>query len=436
MNVKSVEKKAVRAKITVEVPRAEMEPAINKVYLKVRKDIAMPGFRKGKAPRMVIEAAYGKHVFYEDAIEELFPEIYKDCVLTQDIKPVGRPSVSAMNIEEDGSVTLTVDTDLYPEVTLGEYKGLEVEKAEAAVAQSEVDAEIDRMAQNVARITTVERPAQDGDTAVIDFEGFKDGVAFEGGKGESYELKLGSHSFIPGFEEQVVGMSAGEEKEINVTFPEDYHASELAGAPVVFKVKVHEVKETVVPEKDDEFVKDVSEFDTMAELRADIENRILTEKQAGIDRAFENAAIAKAVENMTVEIPDSMVDEELEREMERMDYELRAQGASLQAYADMMGGSLDTIKNSLRPGALNTVKTNVMLDAVVDAEKIEVSDEECEEEYKKLAESYQMEIEKVKSILNLKDMQGDLQVRKAAKLIADSAVAVAPKAAEESKEEE
>lgn len=436
MNVKSVEKEAVRAKITVEVPRTEMEPAINKVYLKVRKDIAMPGFRKGKAPRMVIEAAYGKHVFYEDAIEELFPEIYKGCVLTQDIKPVGRPSVSAMNIEEDGSVTLTVDTDLYPEVTLGEYKGLEVEKAEAAVAQSEVDAEIDRMAQNVARITTVERPAQDGDTAVIDFEGFKDGVAFEGGKGESYELKLGSHSFIPGFEEQVVGMSAGEEKEINVTFPEDYHASELAGAPVVFKVKVHEVKETVVPEKDDEFVKDVSEFDTMAELRADIENRILTEKQAGIDRAFENAAIAKAVENMTVEIPDSMVDEELEREMERMDYELRAQGASLQAYADMMGGSLDTIKNSLRPGALNTVKTNVMLDAVVDAEKIEVSDEECEEEYKKLAESYQMEIEKVKSILNLKDMQGDLQVRKAAKLIADSAVAVAPKAAEESKEEE
>lgn len=436
MNVKSVEKEAVRAKITVEVPRAEMETAINKVYLKVRKDIAMPGFRKGKAPRMVIEAAYGKHVFYEDAIEELFPEIYKDCVLTQDIKPVGRPSVSAMNIEEDGSVTLTVDTDLYPEVTLGEYKGLEVEKAEAAVAQSEVDAEIDRMAQNVARITTVERPAQDGDTAVIDFEGFKDGVAFEGGKGESYELKLGSHSFIPGFEEQVVGMSAGEEKEINVTFPEDYHASELAGASVVFKVKVHEIKETVVPEKDDEFVKDVSEFDTMAELRADIENRILTEKQAGIDRAFENAAIAKAVENMTVEIPDSMVDEELEREMERMDYELRAQGASLQAYANMMGGSLDTIKNSLRPGALNTVKTNVMLDAVVDAEKIEVSDEECEEEYKKLAESYQMEIEKVKSILNLKDMQGDLQVRKAAKLIADSAVAVAPKAAEESKEEE
>ena len=436
MNVKSVEKEAIRAKVTVEITRAELEPALNKVYLKVRKDITMPGFRKGKAPRMVIEAAYGKHVFYEDAIEELFPEIYKNCVLTQDIKPVGRPSVSAMNIGDDDAVTMTIDTDLYPEVTLGQYKGLEVEKANAAVAQSEVDAEIDRMAQNVARISTVDRPAQEGDTAVIDFEGFKDGVAFDGGKGESYELKLGSHSFIPGFEEQVVGMTAGEEKDINVTFPENYHASELAGAPVVFKVKVHEVKETVLPEKDDEFVKDVSEFDTMAELRADIESRILSEKQAGIDRAFENAAVAKAVENMTVEIPDSMVDEELEREMERMDYELRAQGASLEAYANMMGGNMDAIKNSLRPGALNTVKTNVMLDAVVEAEKIEVSDEECEEEYKRLAESYQMDVEKVKEILDLKGMQGDLQVRKAAKLIAESAVAVAPAAKEESKDEE
>lgn len=436
MNVKSVEKEAVRAKVTVELTRAELEPTLNKVYLKVRKDITMPGFRKGKAPRMVIEAAYGKHVFYEDAIEELFPEIYKNCVLTQDIKPVGRPSVSAMNIEDDDSVTMTIDTDLYPEVTLGQYKGLEVEKAEALVAASEVDAEIDRMAQNVARITTVERPAQEGDTAVIDFEGFKDGVAFDGGKGESYELKLGSHSFIPGFEEQVVGMSAGEEKNIDVTFPEDYHASELAGAPVVFKIKVHEVKETLVPEKDDEFVKDVSEFDTMAELRADIEKRILTEKQEGIDRAFENAAIEKAVANMTVEIPDSMVEEELERQMERMDYELRAQGASLEAYAGMMGGNMDAIKNSLRPGALSAVKTNVMLDAVVDAEKIEVSDEECEEEYKKIAESYQMEVEKVKELLDLKGMRGDLQVRKAAKLIAEAAVAVAPAAKEEAKEEE
>ena len=435
MNVKNVEKEAVHAKVTVEITRAELEPSLNKVYLKVRKDITMPGFRKGKVPRMVIEAAYGKHVFFEDAVEDMFPDIYKECVLTQDMKPVGRPGVSKLDIGDDDSVTLVIETDLYPEVTLGQYKGLEVEKTDAEVSESEIDAEVERMAQNVARITTVDRAAAEGDTAVIDFEGFKDGVAFAGGKGEDYELKLGSHTFIPGFEEQVVGMSAGEEKDINVTFPENYHEKSLAGAPVVFKVKVREVKETVVPEKDDEFVKDVSEFDTMAELRADIEKRIRDEKQAGIDRAFENAAIEKAVANMTVEIPDSMVEEELERQMERMDYELRSQGASLEAYAQMMGGNMDNIKNSLRPGALSSVKTNVMLDAVVDAEKIEVTEEECEEEYAKLAESYKMDVEKVKEILDTEGMKGDLQVRKAARLIADSAVAVAPKA-EEKKDEE
>ena len=427
MNVKSVEKETTRATVVVEISKEELEPSLNKAYLKYRKNISIPGFRKGKAPRAIVEAAYGKHVFYEDAIEELFPEIYQQHVLTQDMKPVGKPSITDMQIGEDNGVTLTISTDLYPEVTLGQYKGLEVEKAEATVTTDEVEAELDRMAQNVARITTVDRAAKEGDTAVIDFEGFKDGVAFEGGKGTDYELRLGSHSFIPGFEEQVVGMAAGEEKDINVTFPENYHEKSLAGAPVVFKVKVHEVKETVLPEKDDEFVKDVSEFDTMDELRADIEKRVLEEKQNGIDRAFENAAIEKAVANTTVEIPDSMVDEELENELERMDYELRAQGASLQAYAQMMGGNMDAIKTSLRPNALNTVKTNVTLNAIVDAENLEVTDEECEEEYKKLAESYQMDVEKVKELVNIK---GDLQLRKAAKLVADSAVAVAPKAEE------
>ena len=428
MNVKSVEKETSKATVTVELTRAELEPAINKAYLKYRKDIAIPGFRKGKAPRVVIEATYGKHVFFEDAIEEMFPQIYKDAVMTQDIKPVGRPSVSDMNIADDDSVTLTIVTDLYPVVTLGQYKGIEVEKVNAEVNESEVDAEIDRMAKNVARITTVERAAQDGDTAVIDFEGFLNGVPFQGGKGEKYELVLGSGSFIPGFEEQVVGMSAGEDKDINVTFPENYHSEDLAGKEVTFKVHVHEVKQTVLPEKDDEFVKDVSEFDTMAELRADIEKKILDEKQAGIDRAFENAAVEKAAENMTAEIPDSMVDEEVDRQLERMDYELRAQGASLEAYSKMLGGNMDGFRKSLRPNALTAVRTNVMLDAVVDAEKIEVSEEECEEEYKKLADSYKMELDKVKELLPVDGMKGDLQVRKAAKLIAESAVAVAPKA--------
>lgn len=414
MNVKSVEKEATRASVTVELTREELEPALNRAYLKYRKDIMIPGFRKGHAPRMVIEAAYGKHVFFEDAVEDMFPDIYKDAVLTQDIRPVGRPSVSKMDIADDGAVTLTIVTDLYPVAELGEYKNLEIEKAEVEVKESEVEAELDRMAQNVARITTVDRPAQEGDTAVIDFEGFENGKAFAGGKGENYELKLGSHTFIPGFEEQVAGMSAGEEKDIDVTFPADYHAEELAGKPVVFKVKVHEVKETVVPEKDDEFVKDVSEFDTVAELRADIEKRIRDEKQAGIDRAFENAAVEKAAANMTVELPDSMIDEELDQEMERMDYELRSQGASLQAYAQMMGGDMNAIRNSLRPSAQAAVRTNVLLDAVAAAENIEVSEEECEEEYKKLAESYKMELDDVKKALNTDGLKSDLKLRKAA----------------------
>lgn len=431
MNVKNVEKETSKASVTVELTKAELEPAINKVYLKYRKDIMIPGFRKGKAPRMVIEATYGKHVFLEDAIEELFPEIYKNCVLSQeDLKPVGRPSVSSMDVAEDGGVTMTIVTDLYPEVTLGAYKGVEVEKAEVSVSDEEVEKEIDHMAANAARIATVDRAAQEGDTAVIDFKGFKDGVAFEGGEGSDYELRLGSHSFIPGFEEQVVGMLAGDEKDIDVTFPEDYHASELAGAPVVFHVKVNEVKETILPEKDDEFVKDVSEFDTMEELRADVHKRILEQKTNGVNRAFENAAIEKAVANMTAEIPDSMIDEELEHQMERMDYELRAQGASLDDYAKMMGGNMDAIRNSLRPGALSAVKTNVMLNAVVDAENIEVTEEECDEEYGKLAESYKMDVEKIKEIILLDDLKGELQTRKAARLIADSAVAVAPKTEE------
>ena len=437
MTVKNVEKlEKSRVAVTVEVGAEEFEAAVAKAYAKARGKLSIPGFRPGKAPRKMIEKLYGAGVFYSDAVDIALPEAYTQAIGQSGLDVVGYPEIEIVDdkIDENG-FTFKATVAVYPEVKLGDYKGLEVEKAEVEVAESEIDAELDRMANNVARITTVDRPAQEGDTAVIDYEGFRNGIAFQGGKGEDYELKLGSHTFIPGFEEQVVGMSAGEEKDIELTFPEDYHAKELAGAPVVFKVKVKEVKETVVPEKDVEFVKDVSEFDTVAELRAEIEKRIREEKQNGIDRAFENAAIEKAVENMTVEIPDSMVEEELDQELERMDYELRSQGASLQAYAQMIGGSMDTMRNSLRPSALHAVKTNVMLDAVVDAEKLEVTDEECEEEYKRLADSYKLEVEKVKEILDEKGMRGDLQVKKAAKLIADSAVAVPVKKDEETKAE-
>ena len=434
MNVKSIERKGNEATVVVEIDKELMESGVNKAYMKARKSIQLPGFRKGKAPRKMIEAMYGAHVFYEDGLEEIFPEIYDFAIAKQDFKAIGRPNLTDIQIGDDNIVTLTLTTEVYPEVTLGQYKGLEVEKEEVNVTDEQVQAELDRMAQNVASTETVERPAKMGDTANIDFEGFDNGVPFEGGKGDNFDLKLGSGQFVPGFEEQIVGMSAGEEKDIDVTFPADYHAEELAGKPVVFKVKVHEVKETVVPEKDDEFVKDVSEFDTVAELRADIEKRIRDEKQAGIDRAFENAAVEKAAANMTVEIPDSMIDEELDQEMERMDYELRSQGASLQAYAQMMGGDMNAIRNSLRPSAQAAVRTNVLLDAVAAAENIEVSEEECEEEYKKLAESYKMELDDVKKALNADGLKSDLKLRKAARLIADSAVAVAPKAPEAAEE--
>ena len=435
MNVKSVEKEATRASVTVELTREELEPALNRAYLKYRKDIMIPGFRKGHAPRMVIEAAYGKHVFFEDAVEDMFPDIYKDAVLTQDIRPVGRPSVSKMDIADDGAVTLTIVTDLYPVAELGEYKNLEIEKAEVEVKESEVEAELDRMAQNVARITTVDRPAQEGDTAVIDFEGFENGKAFAGGKGENYELKLGSHTFIPGFEEQVAGMSAGEEKDIDVTFPADYHAEELAGKPVVFKVKVHEVKETVVPEKDDEFVKDVSEFDTVAELRADIEKRIRDEKQAGIDRAFENAAVEKAAANMTVEIPEPMILAKLDEQLRNY---ISTMGISPELTREQvlasMGLDEKTFQEIMRPQAVFELQTDLLLDAIVKAENIELDEGELDETYNKMAEEYKMEVDKIKQYVDEKIIVLDMKRRKAAQLIRDTAVDKEPEAKEEAAE--
>ncbi len=430
MNVKSVEKENNHAKITVEFERSLLESGIDKAYRKICKSISIPGFRKGKAPRKMVEKMYGAEVFYEDGVEEIFPEIYKETVLDQGVKAVGQPSISDMNVTAD-TVTIVIETALYPEVKLGQYKGLEISKAEAAVSEEEIEAELDRKAKDIAAIETVERPAELGDTVVLDFEGFVDGKAFDGGKAEKYELTLGSGAFIPGFEEQVVGLSAGEGKDVVVTFPENYQKKSLAGKEATFKVHAHEVKKTIVPEKDDEFVKDVSEFNTLDELKQDIRAKILDEKQAGIDSAFENAAIEKAAGNMEADIPECMIDDEVQKEMERFDYDLRAQGASLEMYAKMMGGNLDAFRASIRPAATTRLRANIMLDAVVDAEGLDASDEEAEEEYAKLAESYKMELSKVKELVKTEDVKDELKIRKARKLIVDSAVAVAPAAAEE-----
>jgi len=435
MNVKSIEKNGNQATIVVEIDKELMESGVNKAYLKARKSIMIPGFRKGKAPRKMIESMYGAHVFYEDGLEEIFPEIYQYAVVEQDVKAVGRPSLTDMQISEDNIVTLTLTTDVYPEVTLGDYKGLEIEKAEAEVTDAQVQAELDRMAQNVASTETVERAAEMGDTANIDFEGFENGVPFNGGKGENHDLKLGSGSFVPGFEEQVVGMSAGEEKDIDITFPEDYH-KELAGKAVVFHVKCNNVTTTNVPEQDDEFAKDVSEFESLEELKADIRAKALENAQKQIDNAFEQAAVDKAAENCTVDMPAALIEAELDNQMERFAYQLQMSGYSVEQYAKMMGGDLSTMRNAFRPAAEKQAKVNVTLEKIIEVEGITVSDEDVEAEYNEMAKQYSLELDKVKGMVPAEEIQTSLKTRKAVKVIVDSAVAVAPAAKEETASEE
>ena len=434
MNVKNIEKNGNQATIVVEIDKELMESGVNKAYMKARKSIMIPGFRKGKAPRKVIEGMYGAHVFYEDGLEEIFPEVYDFAVVKQDVNAIGRPNLTDMDISEEGIVTITLTTELYPEVTLGDYKGLEVEKAEAVVTDEQVQAELDRMAQNVSSTETVERAAEMGDTANIDFEGFDNGVPFDGGKGENFDLKLGSGSFVPGFEEQVVGMSAGEEKDIDITFPEDYHA-ELAGKAVVFHVKVNKISATNVPEHDDEFAKDVSEFETLEALKADIRTKALENAQKQIDSAFEQACVDKASENTTVEMPNALIEMELDNQMERFGYQLQMSGYSMEAYAKMMGGDVNTMRNAFRPAAEKQAKANVTLTKIIEVENLVATEEEIEAEYESMAKQYELEIEKVKGMVPADEIKNSLQTRKAVKLIVDSAVAVAPKAEETASKE-
>ena len=434
MNVKSVEKENGKAKVVVEIDKAEFEQALNKAYAKCRKDIMLPGFRKGKAPRKMVESMYGATVFYEDAVNEIFPDIYTKAIVEQELKAVGSPSVSNMDTPDEGGVVLTIETELYPEVTLGQYKGLEVPKHEVKVEESEVDAEVGRMAERNARIETVDRAAANGDTVVIDFEGFVDDQPFQGGKAEDYSLTLGSGSFIPGFEDALVGAVAGEERDVNVTFPEDYSAKELAGKPAVFKCKVHEVKESIKPELDDEFAKDVSEFDTLDALKDDIRTRFTKSRTEQNERAFESAAVQMAAANMTCNIPACMIDEQVDHQIEQFAYQLQSQGMKMEDYVKMVGGDLSSLRASMRPMAEQTVRSDILLSEIAHAENLEVTGEEVEEELKKLAEQYQMELDKVKAAVDTAAVKSDLMGRKAAKLITDSAVAVAP--TEEKKEDD
>ncbi len=434
MKVNSVEKNGNNATVVVEIDKELMESGVNKAYMKARKSIMIPGFRKGKAPRKMIESMYGAHVFYEDGLEEIFPEIYDFAIAHQEgFKAVGRPNLTDMQISDDNVVTLTLTTEIYPEVTLGQYKGLEVEKAEVTVSDAQVQAELDRMAQNVASTETVDRAAQMGDTANIDFEGFDNGVPFEGGKGDNFDLKLGSGSFVPGFEDQVVGMSAGEEKDIDITFPEDYH-KELAGKAVVFHVKVNKVTVTVVPEMDDEFAKDVSEFDTLEELKADIRAKALEKAEKNAQTNFETACVDKAAENTTVDMPNALIERELDVQMERFAYQLQMGGYSMEQYAKMMGGDVSTMRNAFRPGAEKQAKISVTLEKIAEVENVTVSEEDIAAEIESLAKQYELEPEKVKEMVPAEELTESLKTRKAVQIIVDSAVAVAPKAEEKTEE--
>lgn len=430
MNVKSVEKSEnSTAKVVLEVEKATFQAALDKAYRKVKNDIYIPGFRKGKAPRKIVEGMYGASVFYEDGINLLFPEIWPEVTKSQELNVVGNPSIADLNVDDNGNLVLTVEAGLYPEVTLGQYKGIEAEKAPVAVTEAEIDAEVKKLADRNSTIETVERPVAEGDTAVIDFEGFDNGVAFEGGKGEDYSLKIGSGTFIPGFEDQVVGMSAGEEKEINVTFPEDYGAAELAGKPVVFKVKVKEVKATNTPELDDEFAKDVSETaNTLEELRKELEEKLQKEKADSADAAFKNAVMQKAIDNMTAVIPDAMVEEQLDNIMQQYAMSMQQSGFSLEQYAQMMGTTVQGVRESQKASAMSQIQNTLLLEKVAEVENIEISEEQIEEAYQKMAEQYEMELEKVKEYVPSEEIVRDQKFQKAMEVIVDSAVEKAPEA--------
>ncbi len=422
MTIKSCERNDnSTAKLVIEIDKETFEQNIEKAYRQARGKIFVPGFRKGKAPRKVVEGMYGASVFYEDAINLLFPEAFKEAVESEKLDAIGNPSVTAVDTT-DGVLTLTVETDVYPTVTLGQYKGLEVPKAEATLTDAEVDAEIERLRERNARITTVERPAQLGDTVVIDFEGFKDGVPFEGGKGEGHSLKLGSGSFIPGFEDQLVGCSAGEEKTVEVVFPENYGASELAGQPATFQCKVHEVKETVKPALDDEFAKDVSEFDTLDELVADTRKKLTEQREKSVDEAFRNAVLSAAAQNVTVTVPHTMIENSLDSMMQNFQYQLSMSGMTLKDYMQMLGMNEQSLRQNMAASAEARVRSELMLEEVVKAENIQVSDEEVAARYDEMAKQSGMELDKLKEMVSEENVKNDVAVNHAIELIVSSAV--------------
>ena len=425
MTVKSCEKlEKSRVALTIETSAEEFEAAVNKAYLKMRGKINVPGFRVGKAPRKIIEKMYGAEVFYEEAVNIILPDAYEAAVKEQELEVVGYPQVELESCTKDG-VVFKCTVAVYPEVKLGQYKGLEAPKAEVKVAAADVNARLKEMADRNSRLVSVERAVKKGDTADIDFEGFDNGVAFDGGKGENFDLEIGSGSFVPGFEEQLIGMKAGEEKDIDITFPENY-TPELAGKPVVFHVKVNEVKVKEVPAIDDEFAKDVSEFDTLKDLKADIKKKMTAERTEAAQRAFEDVLMAKVAEGVEADIPQEMVELQAERMMEQFKQQLASQGIPFDQYLKMTGTTEADFRQQAEGPASEQVKMDLAVEAIINAEGLEASDEDVENEMKSVAEKYGMDLDTVKKYLRPEDVKEQVIREKVVKLVADSAVAVAP----------
>ena len=424
--------------LTIEITKAEFEAAKDKAFKKTGKNITVPGFRKGKAPRKMIEKLYGEGVFFEEAFNIIYPDAMEMAVEKSGIKPVGRADVDLGDPAEEGGLTIIAKVPVEPEVELGEYKGIEVEKETVKVLQADVKAELNRMAQRNARTETVERKAKKNDTVDIDFEGFVDGVPFEGGKAEHHELTLGSGAFIPGFEDQLIGCKAGDEKDVVVTFPEEYHAKELAGKEATFKCKVHKVEETILPEIDDEFAKDVSDTcETLDDLKKEITERLKAERQEAADNAFEEKVLDAVIDGMKADIPAAMIDAQVDTIVQDFGYRLQMQGMGLEQYLKMTGTEMGAFRAMFKDQAERQVKTRLALQKVVELEGITVSDKELEEEYAKMAEQYKMEVEKVKAIVYKEALEGDLKISNALEFIKKNAKvkkAAKKKAAEETAE--
>lgn len=413
-----------RHQLEITVDGEKFREAIAEAYKRNGKKINVPGFRKGKAPLHLIEKYYGAEIFFEDALNLLYNDLVEEAIKDSGLKVINdKMDFEMVSISKEDGVDFKVSVTTYPEIEIGEYKGLKAEKAAVKVTPEEVEAEVNSMAERNARMVSVEdRAAQNGDTVIIDFEGFKDGVAFEGGKAEGHSLTLGSGQFIPGFEDQIVGKNIGDEFDVNVTFPEDYGAEDLAGKEAVFKVKLHEIKVRELPTVDDEFAKDVSEFDTLDELKADLEKKALERKTKAADEAVENALVQQIVDSIKGEIPEAMYENRLEQLTEDYAYRLQSQGLSLDMYLKYTNSNIDEFKKSFRPQAEGQVKFRLALEKIVELENITPSDEELEAEFAKLAEGYGVEVEKVKAVIPAEEISKDVAVGKAIDLVKENAV--------------